>query len=522
MRSIWQSLAWKEWHEHKWKLAALTGVLGGVTAFVVIALIKEQDYTLDAFLPVLVMGVIPLTIFVASGEAASENAQRTMPFLQALPVPMWKAAAWKLVFGAVTCLLPVLFVLLLVPVWYFCVEAWGEYSHTAVRFEELELQRFVGTDHPLLDWIVVSLIMAGAVVVSFLLWTSAIGAGRKSEVAAGALALVVMIAWWAGIFVLVNLLHTRSSPELQGKALITFLLAAGPGGLPLLLLNMAPRWPWLLWIVLPVAVAIHSALALWFVFRFGRVGGVGEFSPQTATADPGRRDWLGPPRSSPLSAIAWKQFRESGPIVLAGLAAILAFVVVNILTYAGTEELASGYDVAFMILGLTANIGFLVVLIAGIGVFDRDLSPKFHTFWRSRPINPDLWYWTKYVTGLIVLSGALLIPVAIAGGLSSFRLSNPPEQPSPLTVLMLVVCVYWAIYALAAATICLIRVTIYAAILSAGALAFGTGALWLCLDNMEMELSELLATASIMAITVAVLATLVGWWAVRRDIAWKK
>ena len=36
MRTIWHSLAWKEWHEHKWKLAALTAVLCGVNALLLL------------------------------------------------------------------------------------------------------------------------------------------------------------------------------------------------------------------------------------------------------------------------------------------------------------------------------------------------------------------------------------------------------------------------------------------------------------------------------------------------------
>jgi ABC-type transport system involved in multi-copper enzyme maturation permease subunit len=162
------------------------------------------------------------------------------------------------------------------------------------------------------------------------------------------------------------------------------------------------------------------------------------------------------------------------------------------------------------------------VLIVGIGVFDRDLSPKLHTFWRSRPINPDLWYWTKYLTGITVIAVVLLIPAGIAGYLSSSGLSNPPGQPTPFAVLMMVVSVFAAVYALSVATICLIRMTIYAAILSAGMLAVGTGVLWFFMDIMDMELSELLVTAIVMALTVAVLAALVGWWAVRRDVGWRK
>jgi hypothetical protein len=175
------------------------------------------------------------------------------------------------------------------------------------------------------------------------------------------------------------------------------------------------------------------------------------------------------------------------------LAAILAFVLITILANVGTDELASGYDVALLILGLTANIGFLVVLIVGVGVFDQDLSPKLHTFWRSRPIDPDQWYWTKYVAGLVVLAVALLLPVGISSMLS-WAWHPRGELPFQLEHLAMVACVYWAVYALAASTICLIRVTIYAAILSGGTVAMGMVVLWLFWDSTEMEVSKMLTT----------------------------
>ncbi len=45
---------------------------------------------------------------------------------------------------------------------------------------------------------------------------------------------------------------------------------------------------------------------------------------------------------------------------------------------------------------LTSTIGLLVALVVGIGMILTDVSPPLNTFWRSRPINPDLWFWTKF------------------------------------------------------------------------------------------------------------------------------
>ena len=75
-------------------------------------------------------------------------------------------------------------------------------------------------------------------------------------------------------------------------------------------------------LALAVAAITHLALVAWYLVRFGRIANADVRSPQLALPLAGRPDWLAPPRRSWLSAIVWKQFRESGPIVAAGLAGV--------------------------------------------------------------------------------------------------------------------------------------------------------------------------------------------------------
>ena len=104
MRTIWQSLAWKEWHEHKWKLASLVATLWGITALVMLNTGRDVpiDDVLVAVRVILVMCIVPLAIFVGLGTAAGERSRGTMSFLQALPVPMWRVALNKVFFGLAT------------------------------------------------------------------------------------------------------------------------------------------------------------------------------------------------------------------------------------------------------------------------------------------------------------------------------------------------------------------------------------------------------------------------------------
>ena len=45
---------------------------------------------------------------------------------------------------------------------------------------------------------------------------------------------------------------------------------------------------------------------------------------------------------------------------------------------------------------LSFSIGLAVAMIVGIGVFLYDVGPGLSSFWRSRPINPNLWFWIKF------------------------------------------------------------------------------------------------------------------------------
>src|SRR3972149_4322861 len=89
MRTIWQALAWKEWHEHKWKLAALTAVLWGVAAWILAVAGSHDKIALMTVFAIL--GIIPLSVFVGLGAAANERSRNTLPFLQSLPAGTWRA-----------------------------------------------------------------------------------------------------------------------------------------------------------------------------------------------------------------------------------------------------------------------------------------------------------------------------------------------------------------------------------------------------------------------------------------------
>ena len=55
----------------------------------------------------------------------------------------------------------------------------------------------------------------------------------------------------------------------------------------------------------------------------------------------------------------------------------------------------------------SAFVAMLWAVVVGSGLYSADLGSGLGAFWRSRPISPDLWFWTKFVVGLAAVVGVL-------------------------------------------------------------------------------------------------------------------
>ena len=504
MRTIWQSLAWKEWHEHKWKIVSITAILWATAAMS----LRETDAALLVGLRAgLFLCAMPLAVFVGLGIAAGERSRRTLPFLQALPVPMWKVAIAKFLFGWIALIIPALLAIGVILLWVG--------PDLAATIGRSSLPRTMdpfalGTG----NWFVDTALVLPLVATSFYVWTIAAGVNRKDEVSAGAVALAVMVGWYALLAIFWSfLVFWNGIPQANDtwvKWLLTMMVCTAPGGFIFATeLSVTP----LCWFA---AAILHGALAWWFIARFGRIAEREVTSPQSAVADPGRHDWLAPPRLSPFRAIAWKQLRESGPIVLAGLIGILA---VFFLSFVGNTQPRLAEDYAFAsIMG-----GMLMALIVGVGVQFYDIVPQLNTFWRSRPINTDLWFWTKFLSGLAILLAAIygpLIAFSMLGDDSGLAHATHPDMIAMSALLI-------ALFASAVAMTSLVRHAVYAAILSIAAMYFGIIIVWLAgrfglYEGGAIHIYEMTEHQVAFAMVINfVICTLVSWFAVRCDWGYK-
>jgi ABC-type transport system involved in multi-copper enzyme maturation permease subunit len=165
-----------------------------------------------------------------------------------------------------------------------------------------------------------------------------------------------------------------------------------------------------------------------------------------------------------------------------------------------------------ILLAMCGYLGFFIVIVAGIGVLLDDLKPGLHTFWRSRPINPDLWFWTKFLTGLTITAIALGIPLLLALGIML------PYREYHREVIFTIPAVYLSIYCFAVVAMALVRQPIYAAIFAIGLIAFCS----FTIERLLPRSFEFQAEAvCVMATVLSFLATLTAWLAVRYDIGYK-
>lgn len=504
MNSIWYALLWKESREQRWKLVTL---LVATCLFLPIPWLHDAQGRwaevivaplINVVAPLLLLAVPLVGMFLGAGIAASEQSQRTIGFLQSLPTSTRRIAVIKLFTAIATVLTPCTVAIGVAYVWMWAGVLPNE---AASNPHTLEL----------------AVLSYGLAVVSLLIWMAAAGVNRNDEVQAGAIGLLVILTCWAalGLFVEwpgINPSISRICYAAAPAGAVTIFQGLSNG--PVLLAPGAEnpsRWP-----LIVTALVTHGALIAWYVQRFGRVV-------------PGRRQavdtlprmsevaWLGPPRVRPWTAILWKQTRETMPLAALGAAAILC-VSISIASVVYRHSGEFGADFAFAA-GMTWMVaGFLVSVVAGIGLLMDDLRPGLHGFWRSRPINPDQWFVIKFTVSLLTTVLTLALPtiiifggvVAANGGDASLDGYININLIWLLPILGLLAQV--GAFSIAAAAMAFTRQPVTAAIVAIltaiGAIAFS-----------EAYATSAVRLATFIAVAIAT-ATLAAWLAVRNNWGW--
>lgn len=526
IRTIWQSLLWKEWHEHKWKLASSTAILWSIAG---LGLVDPERGSLIGIHVALVMAMVPLAVFIGLGVAAGERSRGTLPFLQSLPVPMWRVAIHKLAAGWGTAVFAGVFTVAFIFAWLE-LRRFSGFEYDSLMREVTNAAAhgapFVFTD----QWYANMALALTLVASGFYLWTAAAGVNRKDEVSAGAVALTVIMAWCVAMLTVWTWYNSAYGlfakwPSGVAKWLAVAGAAAAPGGLATIedAVDNDQRYFRFAAYISGITMFVLSAL---YVYRFARSVNVEVRSPKKVEVAIPPRDWLGPPRHSAVTAVAWKQVRESRPLALVGVAVVLAVsATFPLVEYPEHYRPDYGRYLEFLAV-VSVSIGLAVAMIIGIGVFLYDVGPGLSSFWRSRPINPDLWFGIKFSSGLAVALVAIYGPLVL--------LALPRITVANLGVDDLFVFVFpavtVAVFAAAAAMTCLVRNAVYAAILSISFVYLGYVATALVLagarfvrsgywpENFGDVFTNVTASHAGIGMFVTFLAcTLLAWLAVRND-----
>ena len=470
MNSIWKSLLWKEWREYRLKMVVLASVLLlAIVSFMAIADVNSTRGFLRILSGVLLSYGFLAGFFLAMGVAAKENVNSTATFLHALPTAGWKPAAAKILMASLTAVFPILVTMAFAydihqSGFYSTFDeyrSWPEFQRTYLGQSNLDLDDFPN------DYLIRHTVAAVCCTLSLLWWASALGVNRSDEMRAGAIAFLAILCTW---LVSAYGFHLSEKYSLGIEHIISSVFSMGPGG-PFYLyehgLDGLHGFAELSRYLSPLLIAGQVGILGWFLYQFGRW--------QPAKTDKGPEVDLSvrftstsrAPFRSPFTAIVWKQICETGPLALFGLAGAIALSVGG---YWIDSVQQSSFPEVFV--AVTASLSFLVVMVAGIGLLIDELKPGVNDFWRSRPLDLRLWFFTKYFTGMIVLIACLGVPVLLTGFTSFWRWDDLLNE-SVLAICLTLFSMYVAVFSLTMLFQCLLRQPIYAAVLALGTLFLG-------------------------------------------------
>ena len=469
MSPEFRSLLSKEWSERR-RMFQL-----GTTMFLVFlgySIAYQLEYQTRALVAAfhstaLIFGCIS-AILLAMSTVSGEYSQRTIKFSQSLPVRL-STVAWARLLGAWCCLIiPILVGAIVITLLLTSgvVEQAGLRSAVTRLPDRPSLSRLEAIGFL---WTVTA--VAIALVLHFVTLLSLLGTRCRSEGSAGLLGAI-------GFLGVLSLTPIRPSLERLGLFLIADWIGA------LLPQSLAINWgyqeidgstytdlelaPLIMGPVL-INLFITLLLATWFTRLYGRR------SESTVRAN--NRAWRWIPRiklpglmsrltlrfPNRLTALVWLDARQSVPLSLAGLLLALLITLVGMGEFPGQGQPSFLMRLAGELPSTTWFVGGLWGVIVAVAIFSPELKPGLEQFWRSRPITPGSWFWTKFVVGLLAVIITLdMIPAMIAIVLPS----NISNKRIGMAYFACIPLIHVVMYATAVAAISRIRRPVPAAIVA--------------------------------------------------------
>jgi ABC-type transport system involved in multi-copper enzyme maturation permease subunit len=480
MNAILLALCWKEYRELRWSVLSILAITLSLPLY---ALVREPDTAWFWVLTLLVLYAIVGGLCFGMWAAAGERAARSADFLASLPVRTSTLGLIKLGSTIIAVLIPVAL-----------LTAFGYASRPiAAAHVAAEVRGF--------HWFA-GICAFSAVHIA--LTTAVFGAGQRSELLAAAMGLLALAIW--GVVSVLMLICVRDT----NYAWVGYLALVGPP-LPFVgasTSDVIPKWP----SIIPLASLV--ALANAFVLRYAVT-----LQPLVARTNRRAGGLMPLQISGRVGALAWKQARESAPLVGLALSVALLLSLLVMVADAGWQD--SMLARLTGILGIcTTGVGFILALILGVAAFSGDLEPKVNTFWRSRPIAPTQWFWSKYAAALGTLVFAVGLPALGCVFLGKMFVSqDAAPSPAETDAIGWIALGWFGIFSAGVVATCIVRRPLHSGILALGLAAAGLAlAQWLDEGWFGAEpLKRPLLIAGVWLIA-SIAATCIAWWAAVRDV----
>lgn len=409
-----KSLLWKQWRENR-------GYLAIFTAWMVLAACYCIGYevgyrfraTVGQFCGCAWLYTIGAAIFLAMRTAQGEQTAGTISFSASLPVSLRQIAAVRIAGAAATLAVPVLVgaALLSLALASGLVEQAGPRGGPpSPQLQQRETASLLTALEQLGS--ITAIAIFGGIQLLFVL--SLFGCWLRSQAQVGLLGAVMgfgsIVAqglfWYGERRPYVQLAYGAVFPQ---SLAIQWGYGAEHGGF-----YTDHELAHYRWIALGLAIPLLLILARLFVTQFGQL-------PRAALATRPKRFRLAIPAvlsHIPIrlpgrwGALIWLELRQSLPLVTFGLlfallVAVAAVAVEPQFNYSTGENYSIGESVRAEMPHTIAFVGMLWAAVVGSGIYSAELGSGLGAFWRSRPISPGMWFWCKFIIGLVAVVSVL-------------------------------------------------------------------------------------------------------------------
>ena len=396
------SLLWKQWRENNRYLAMFT-------AWMILAAVYAVGYEVGHRLHAMVghfSGLasfysITAAVFLAMRTAGGEQTAGTHVFSASLPVSMRLMATYRIAGAVATLAIPILVaaVLLSLALSSGVVEQGLPRGLSAsTRLPQRDTASTITALEQL--WSVTAITIWGGV--QLLLVVSALGCRLRSQAQIGFLGAVmafgsmmaVEVFWFGQRNPKAQLIYGALFPQ-------SLVIQWGYGdehGRSYIDHEIAQYH----WIALGLALPLLWIIGRIFVAQYGALRQSG------STSKPGRFRLASPtilsyiPFRWPVRwmALLWLELRQSVPLALFGLLLAVLMAIAQVFVE-GPPGQSFRESVLMGMPHSTWVVGMLWAVVVGSGLYSAELGAGLGSFWRSRPIPTSMWFWCKYLVGML-------------------------------------------------------------------------------------------------------------------------